>query len=408
MSKNTMFVKIISLFVALTFSLCNVSFSATTTADAPAPVAEAKELTAEDIGIAIDSGTVKSRHQGKGDRIVVHIQDAHCNYEAQTNINKILDQLSKDYGVEMISVEGAEGIVDTAWFKAFPDAEIRKEVADYFMKKGEITGAEFFSINSDYEGTIFGAEDRDYYVKNLKAFTEVYPYKGVIENYFLNLRTISNRLKSVVYPPKLKELDGKIRAFDGKELELSDYARYLDTSAKKYRINLDDCPNFKKLVDTLDYEKKIDFDIVDQERSAYIDKLSEKLSKEKMAELVAQSIRFKKGQIKAVDFYSHLRELAKEYKIPIVQEYPNLFYYYIYTKLYDGIDNEGLFREIDLVVNRLKEKFFTDKTQRELDKKATMISLYIDLLNIEMTNEDYDLFKKNEKEFSLEDTVDWL
>ncbi|MGB3112318.1 MAG: hypothetical protein WBB84_05020, partial [Candidatus Omnitrophota bacterium] len=409
LSGKSIVLKTISLFLVLTFSVYNVSFAAKEDAE-NVPVVEEiqKEITVDDIGIAIDAGMVKSKYKGETDKIIVHIQDAHCNYEAQSNINRILDQLTKEAGVNMISVEGAEGIVDTSWFKAFPDPEIRKEVADYFMKKGEITGAEFFSINSDYEGTIFGAEEREYYVENLKAFTEVYPYKEVIENYFLNLRTLANRLKSYVYTPKLKELVQKINAFDDKELELSDYAEYLNKNAKKYKVDLSKDVNFKKLIDTLDYEKKIDFDIVDQERNSYIDAVSKKLSKEKMAELVGESIRFKKGHIKAVDFYSHLRELADECDVPIVREYPNLFYYYLYTKLYDQIDNEGLFKELESIKTRLKDKLFENDVQRKLDKCATAIDLHIDLVNIELTNDDYDLFKGYFDEFSLEDVVNFF
>ena len=172
MRKNYILLKTISLILVFSFSFCNASIAAVEKSEDAQAVAEAKgKITVEDIGIAIDSGTVKNTYKGRSDKIIVHIQDAHCNYEAQSNINRILDQLWQDYGVKMISVEGAEGIVDTTWFKAFPDAEIRKEVADYFMKKGEITGAEFFSINTDYDGTIYGAEEREYYVKNLKAFT---------------------------------------------------------------------------------------------------------------------------------------------------------------------------------------------------------------------------------------------
>ncbi|MFC1480054.1 hypothetical protein ACFL5Y_01245, partial [Candidatus Omnitrophota bacterium] len=365
-------------------------------------------LSVNDIGISIDAGTIKSRYLGENGKTIVHIQDAHCNYEAQSNINKILDQLTKECGISMISVEGAEGLVDTAWFRAFPDAEIRKEVATYFMKKGEITGAEYFSINSDYNGTIFGAETRDYYVKNLKAFTQVYPYKDMIEKYFINTRTVANRLKAIVYPPKLRVLDSKIRAFENKDLELSDYIEYLHKKTLAGGIDLGDCENFKKLLQTLEYERKIDFDIVDQERSTYIDDLSKKLSKKEMTELVTQSIRFKKGHIKAVDFYTYLRDLAKEHAIPMVQEYPNLFYYYIYTKLYEGINNEGLFREIGLVERRLKKQLFTDETQEKLDKYSVMLDMFIDLVNIELTNEDYELFKEYSEEFSIDDVVSFM
>ena len=408
-SRKSPLFKTISLFLVFTFLSYNVSFAVTEENVNPSDFTDSESvLTVNDIGVAIDSGTIKSRYSGDSGRTIVHIQDAHCNYEAQSNITKILEQLTKECGISIISVEGSEGIVDTAWFRAFPDSEIRKEVATYFMKKGEITGAEFFSIISDYKGTIFGAETRDYYVKNLKAFTEVYPYKDMMEKYFINTRTIANRLKSIVYPPGLKKLDSKIRTFDNKELELSDYAGYLYGSASKNGVNLKDCPNFKKLIQTLEYEEKIDFDVVDTERSEYIDALSKKMSKEEMTELVTQSIKFKKGHIKAVEFYFFLRELAKEHDIPMVQEYPDLFYYYIYTKLYDGIDNEGLFKEINTVEKRLKKKLFKNEVQEKLDKYSSVLNMYVDLVNIELTNEDYDLFKQYSKEFSLDDILAFL
>lgn len=412
--KRSFFMKATSLLLALTFSVYNVSFAAVekepvqTEAVVQEAIADGP-LAIEDIGIAIDTGTVKSSFSGDTGKVVIHIQDAHCNYEAQNNINKILDQLTKECGLNMISVEGAEGIVDTSWFRAFPDAEIRKEVATYFMKKGEITGAEFFSITTnDFAGTIFGAETREYYVKNLRAFTEVYPYKEQIENYFLNLRTIANRLKTIVYPPKLREVDAKIRDFKHKDIELSDYAEYLAKNAKKYRVDLKDKPNFEKLMQTLEYEDKIDFDIVDSERSDYIDLLSKKMDKEKMTELVTESVRFKKGHIKAVQFYIYLRDLAREYEIEIVQEYPNLFYYYIYTKLYDGINNEGLFREIGQIETQLKDKLFKNETERTLDKYTSLIDMYVDLVNIELTNDDYDQFNAYIADFNIDDVVRFI
>ena len=404
--RKSYFMKVVSVVLTLTFLSMNSAFAIPERdINSPIETITAKDVSVEDIGIAIDCGTIKSTFNGGNKKIIVHIQDAHCNFEAQSNINKILDQVTKECGIDMISVEGAEGIVDTAWFRAFPDAEIRKEVANYFMKKGEITGAEFFSINSDYEGTIFGAETRDYYIRNLKAFTEVYPYKDSIEKYLKNLETIANRLKTVVYTPELKELDLKIRNFDSKDLELSDFAAYLAQSAVKYKVEIKSYKDFTKLLQTLEYEQKIDFDIVDKERSDYIDALSKKLSKEDMANLVAESIKFKKGHIKSVDFYTYLRQIAKEEDIDIIHEYPNLFYYYIYTKLYEGINNEHLFKDLDAIQSALKDKLFKNDTQRKLDKYAEMVIMFVNLVNIELTNDDYDAFSTYRNEFSLEDVL---
>ncbi|MDD4957465.1 MAG: hypothetical protein PHQ61_07510 [Candidatus Omnitrophica bacterium] len=407
--KKSFISKAVSLSLAVVFSLYNVSFAMPEEAIVQHAIPEAKaSLPIEDIGIAIDAGTIKSRYAGDSGKVIVHIQDAHCNFEAQSNINKILDQLTKECGIRLISVEGAEGVVDTSWFRAFPDADIRKEVATYFMKKGEITGAEFFSIVSDYNGKIFGAENREYYIENLKSFTEVFPYKESIEDYFKGLRDISNRLKTVVYSPELLEVDSKIREFDGKDLELGHFAAFLNKEAIANGVSTSDLVNFTKLLDTLEYEDKIDFDTVDQERSAYIEALSKKLNKEEMTELVGQSIKFKKGYIKAVDFYTFLRDLAKLYEIPITQEYPNLFYYYIYTKLYEGIDNEQLFKEIDILETRLKDRLFKDDTQRTLDRSDATINMYVNLVNIELTNEDYDVFKEYLSESNVEEVVSFI
>jgi phosphomannomutase len=406
--KNSFLGKVVAVSLIAAFSLygCDMSFAMTAAEIASSDVVSpADVLSVEDIGIAIDAGTIRSKFSGDTGKTIIHIQDAHCNFEAQSNISRILEQLSKDSGVDMISVEGAEGTVDTAWFRAFPDAEIRREVATYFMKKGEITGAEFFSINGDYDGTIFGAETKEYYITNLRAFLEVYPYKDSILEYLNDLRAVGEKLKSIVYPPALKELDRNVIAFGRKEIDLSKYAEYLDKAVKANNVDSREYVDFAKLINTLEYEKKIDFEIVDGERTRYIDDLSKILSRDDMAELVARSIKFKKGYIKSVEFYAYLRDLARIHEIPIIAEYPNLFYYYIYAKIYDGIDIEGLFKEIDLIERALKEKLIEDETQYKLDKFSEKTGKLIGLVNIELTNDDYDRFSKIAGAFSIDDVV---
>ena len=176
-------VKILSIILLHAFLRYNIAFAAVDkTPPSPEKAHTVQEASIDNIGVPKDIGSVKTRYKGKdGKKLVIHIQDAHCNYEAQTNISKILENLSKAYNVNLVSVEGADGFIDTSWFKAFPDAEIRKEVADYFMKKGEITGAEFLSITEDYPIKLYGAENRDLYIKNLNAFTSTYPNKEEIE-----------------------------------------------------------------------------------------------------------------------------------------------------------------------------------------------------------------------------------
>jgi hypothetical protein len=66
-----------------------------------------------------------------------------------------------------VTSEGACGEIDTSWFRAFPDAQIRREVAAYFVKRLEITGPEYCQIGLDMNFDFFGADDKDMYVEQL-------------------------------------------------------------------------------------------------------------------------------------------------------------------------------------------------------------------------------------------------
>lgn len=149
------FRKTISVFVILTFLLSNIAFALPAKSNIELPKNNETIATPDSVVVPRDFGLVKSKFNGNSGKLIIHIQDAHCNYEAQSNIVKILEGLIKNYSLGLVSVEGADGFIDTSWFKAFPDDEVRKEVADYFMKKGEITGPEFLSITTNLPFKLF-------------------------------------------------------------------------------------------------------------------------------------------------------------------------------------------------------------------------------------------------------------
>lgn len=401
--------KIVSICLSVVVAFCGITYAAPEDLAYLSDLPESVSLVdIDDIGVALNIGNVRSSFRGNNGKTIVHIQDAHCNYEAQTNINRLLEQFTGEYGIDLISVEGAEGTVDTSWFRAFPDAEIRREVADYFMKKGELTGAEFFSITSDFQGIMYGAEDREHYIANLKAFKEVFPYQQGIEDYFKGLDNVFNRLKSMAYSPELRFLDNKITAFKDRQLELVDYAFFLEDFSDKHGVLICEYPDLQTLLKTLSFERKIDFDIVNQERTDYIELVKEKLDSEGMSELVGKSLEFKKGRIRPADFYTYLRDLAREQDIQIVHEFPNLFHYYIYSRLYAQIDTERLFDQLDSLERELKDTLFTSQAERDLDRFSEMTRMHINLVNIKLTNGDYDRFQKYNSQFTVRDTVDFL
>ncbi len=397
--------KVVAIVLLPTFILSNIAFAETSkVATTNTPSKPVETVTNPDkIVIPRDYGLVKSRYTAKdSNRLIVHIQDAHCNYEAQSNIIKILECLVKNDGLSLVSVEGADGFIDTSWFKAFPDKDIRKEVADYFMKKGEITGPEFLSITTNSNIRLFGAETRSYYIENLNAFTSSYPLKEDTEKYFNQIKAVLNKLKAYIYSEELKELDLKSQDYESKKLSFTDYVKYLETLGSRYKVAVRPYENLFKLISVLVYEKKIDFNVVDKERAAVIDTITKKLDKESLTELVNKSLEFKSGKISSAEYYDYLRALAVKYGISLSSEYPNLFNYIIYNPVYSRIENEHLFDDIKKFEEALKEKIFANNDQRELERLSRHINTLLGLANIKLLNGDFDYYKEHRDEFSHE------
>ena len=409
MSKSGNFCnKIVSILLIQTFILSSLALAAPGPSPVKSSSTNATIVNPDKIVIPREFGLVKSKFTGTSDRLVVHIQDAHCNYEAQSNIAKILENLIKNYNVTFVSVEGADGAIDTSWFKAFPDEEVRKEVADYFMKKGEITGPEFLSITTDYPLKLFGAETRSYYIENLNAFTSSYPLKADTERYYNNIKSALNRLKGYIYNDELKDLDAKAADYESKKIQFNDYVRFLQELAEKHKINLRAYENFFRLVSVLVYEKKIDFNVTDKERNALIDDLSKRISKEILTELVSQSLSFKSGKISSAEYYSYLKNLAIKNGIDLSKDYPNLYNYTIYNSAYSKIENEKLFGDIRSLEIAIKEKLFQNDDQRMLEKLSRHIEILLGLVNIKLMNGDFDYYQAHKAEFTPDVFSDFI
>lgn len=105
-------------------------------------------------------------NRGSGELIV--IVDAHDNLSAQYNISKMLDYLSAVKDLHAVYLEGACGLLDTdKYFGVFNDKEINGSVSDVLLKKGFITGAEYFYLNALKKVPLKGAEVASDYEANL-------------------------------------------------------------------------------------------------------------------------------------------------------------------------------------------------------------------------------------------------
>lgn len=128
---------------------------------------------------------------------VILVKDTHCNYEAQTNISKILEILIRDYKIDLICVEGAEGLVDTSIFSSYPDQKTREDVTNKYLKKGYLTASEALSIAKakSLPFTIYGVEDTKLYLENFKEFRNTIGNLGETKRYIELVSNLISNLK---------------------------------------------------------------------------------------------------------------------------------------------------------------------------------------------------------------------
>jgi predicted Rossmann-fold nucleotide-binding protein len=161
----------------------------------------------EKMSIPSEYGTVKEIHiarrfssQDKARRdlapapVVIQIEDAHSQRDAQKNINNLTRYLSETYGIKTIFVEGGMGELEPDLLRFFHAPDLNDQLLERLQDKGLIGGLEkFLSAEDGKSGAesfiwpgshqrssairAFGVEDLVLYRKNLDQFRAVYAAK---------------------------------------------------------------------------------------------------------------------------------------------------------------------------------------------------------------------------------------
>lgn len=182
-------------------------------------------------------GHIEDQYLGPHRHTIICIEDLHCHYEVQKNIASILGQLTKNQGIRLVGLEGGSGQVDLGPLKTFPVAWLRQLAADYFMKQGKVTGAEYFVSGRDTAVELFGVENEALYQQayhKVKAFLNL-----ETQGLMADLQGLLSDLKPGIYHAKLRAFDRLKTDDEAGKLTLIAYARKLRSWAARTKAALD-------------------------------------------------------------------------------------------------------------------------------------------------------------------------
>lgn len=359
------------------------------------------ELDVETFSIPEHLGEVRYSNRGEGHRTVIHIQDAHCNYFAHQKISSIIDYLNKEYGIRVLNLEGGAGEYDLSVFTNISGGEIRREVAEYFLKRGEVNGAEFYAINNMDRVSLWGIEDRELYMKNLAVYRDSLRYQEEVEGYLKELGYIFNNLKRHIFTPDLLRIDTAYSAYKAGNMEFREYLSFLIKNAREMGVSVKTFPNIYLIAQAMEKEDSVDFRKANAERTVLIDRMKSILSPAEMRELVSTTVRFRTKRISLKEFYNYLLLKARECGFDL-SGYPALSGYIVYVSLFDAVDRFKVMEELDDLERTVKEPLFRNDTERELDFLSKNLALKGNIFMIMLTKNDYVYYESNRDSFSVE------
>jgi len=167
-------------------------------------------------------------------RLVLHIQNAHGNYDAQVRIKKLLEYLHNTYKFNLLFVEGAAEELNAEYLRFFRDEGKNIRVADYLAKRGQLTGAEYYMMDAPKEVKAIGIEEVELYRSNYEAFKKVYSVKVEVENFLTDYESTLDLLSSRFFTPDTRRLLSEWKKFEQGNREFLPYVKQLSIDARKF------------------------------------------------------------------------------------------------------------------------------------------------------------------------------
>ncbi|MCK5534136.1 hypothetical protein KAI68_03390, partial [bacterium] len=360
----------------------------------------------EKLKVPTSFGKIVDTHCGKGDKLLIYIQDLHTNYEVQTNIYSILENLTETYDLKIVATEGTQGEIDTSLLSTFPLKKVKKEVVEFFMRKGEITGPECLSIMGQKPPILYGVEKKELYLKNLGLYKSSLDSRKKLRESLISLDKIIKVLQQQIYSPEILGLVEKVSLYQKNEISVVDFVGYLQERAKDTKINIEKrFKNLAILIKLIHLRQKLNSGKSLQiETMAIVSRLYAVMNVTEIRGLTRRSQESKDLE----SYYLYLENLAKKYKVDLKYYFPYLASYFEYMELSRGLNSVKLVEEQIKLVDELINFWCRNKEEREIIHLSKVIETMKKFIDIKMTGWDIEYYLKNKKFFDRDRIINFL
>lgn len=346
------------------------------------------------VSTALPFGAVSEMREGRpGAPVVFLVQDVHGNDGAQKNIGGLLTEWAAR-GVTLVGVEGAWVSIDLAAFRRHPSPRSVSLVADALRKAGWLSGAEWAGMTTSVPLDLVGVESPDLYRTNVRAARDCVARRPTVETFLKNLSHALQNQKDRFYSPQLKAFDLHIKDYHEGREGLGAYARSLsDLPGSGVQAG----PQVKKFLKAVDWESRLNFEKVEADRQALMDRLTRDLGRKELNGLFSQAVAYRTGKQTNGDFFSYLKTLCAKTRTPLAS-YQSFADYIAYVGLVQSINRADLLSELAMWETGLAGRLANTPEERRLVAMDRDASLLRRLLENEMSPDDWAQFNKRRNE----------
>ncbi len=335
-----------------------------------------------------DLGSIQHEYRAEtGKPFIIYIQDAHAIWDAQNNIQGLIQYFQEKFGVRLIAVEGGTGKMDPTLLRSFPDEFVKKKVLSKYLNRGELSGADMAAVFSPKAGTYYGIEDWDLYQANYLAYLGAMQNQEKALQKLRSLKADLDQSRKQLYSSGLNEFHEQVEAFQAEKTQLIELLKSL-----KGKIPLKPYPHLETLSRALDENsapsENLDLSIR-QMAKAFQKKYASRLEKAKAMEFQGKFQAYTTGQMEPGRFLQFLLEAGKSLGLkpklnPSMQALLNQ------SETLSMIKGTKLFDELEEALKKTEAGLIQTPEEKELTEKYRQVRLMKELANLELTRDQWE------------------
>lgn len=352
-------------------------------------------------------------------QLILHVQNAHGNYDAQRRIAELMRYLYDQYGFRLFFVEGAVDRIEPDVLRLFPHSAQNMKVADSLAREGKLTGAELFMIDAPADAEAVGVEQARLYRENYDAFKKVFEAREITEAFLKQVSMKLNAASAEKFSRELRSIIQEWEKFEEGHRDFLPYVKQLEQWAGQYlELDLRELfaqvawPQLTRLLMLQSMEEDLDLEAGRRERDQVVTFLRRQGLSQELQDAVAD-IEERHIRMTRLDPRDNRRENLPRFLIERLMEqagphgfdffdYPEFSIYAGYFVLKSELDSRSLFTEIEVLFDKLLDRLAENSDQKIL------LQLYRDymtlkkLFSLDLTRDGWDDLLRRENAMELE------